>query len=93
MNPKERRRETLALNGFMQDLHHRLLEKLDEGYIGWDCDHDGLEDGTASTFDLKSRLQEAVEDERYIDAAALAGMLWRRQCKDLGQLKQLKELV
>ena len=81
---------------FLETLRKRLHEKADEGYTWWDYDHDGLGDdngrlpSTASTPDLRARLEYALDEEKYIDVVAFASMLWRRQTVDASAAANLK---
>lgn len=84
---------------FIEELRKRLHEKADEGYTGWDYGHEGLDDdngrlpSTASTPDLLNRLERALSVEKFIDVAAFAGMLWRRQVEDYKEAAVLGEKI
>jgi hypothetical protein len=86
---------------FIESLRKRLHEKAEQGYVGWDYGHRGLDDlepdergyTTASTPDLLRRLEMALEDEKFIDVAAFASMLWRRQVVDFEATRALGEKI
>ena len=86
---------------FIEELRKRLHQKAEEGYTGWDYGHEGLDDSepgdrcpaTASTPDMLNRLERALADEKFIDVAAFAGMLWRRQVEDFKEASVLGEKI
>jgi len=93
--------EKKNIDVFIEGLRKRLHEKAEEGYIGWDSGHRGLDNSgtddrapaTASTPDLLNRLESAIDDEKFIDVAAFAGMLWWRQVKDFKEASALGEKI
>ena len=84
---------------FLESLRERLHKKADEGFSGWDRGSHGLGNdngrlpSTASNSDLRARLDYAISKEKYIDAAAFASMLWRRQVDEAQQLSALAEKI
>lgn len=84
---------------FLEALRKRLHKKADEGYTGWDhghrglCDDNGRLPSTASTPDLRARLEQALDEEKYIDVVAFAAMLWRRQTVDASSAANLQEKI
>jgi hypothetical protein len=93
------RDEKKHIDIFLEVLRKRLHEKADKGYTGWDYGHRGLGDdngrcpSTASTHDLELRLASALEDEKYIDVAAFASMLWLRQSEDAAVSAKLAKKI
>jgi hypothetical protein len=84
---------------FLETLRKRLHKKADEGYTGWDYGHRGFGDdngrlpSTASTPDFRARLESALREEKYIDVAAFASMLWKRQVEDAQAAARLQEKI
>ena len=91
--------EKKAIDTFIRVLRERLHQKAEEGYTGWNYGHEGLDDdngrlpSTASTCDLLARLESALTKDEYIDVAAFAAMLWKRQVDDVKNSANLKDKI
>ncbi len=91
--------EKKAIDDFINKLRERLHQKADEGFIGWNYGHEGLNDdngrlpSSVSTYDLVSRLKVSLSKDKYIDVAAFAGMIWKRQVHDFQVTKNLKDKI
>lgn len=80
---EERRKLNTLLAAFSLAMKHQLLQKLDEGWWGWD------EGDRADTEALLDRLIEHVERAKvdyhqWVDVANLAAFLWWR-AQNLGR--------
>jgi hypothetical protein len=88
-----------AVRGFSEDMGNRMIQKLREGYTGWDGTGDnGIKDYEI-TIRIKEKLQKAEITERdYVDIANFAMMgFWLLKKRNppvqyLDVAKQLKDL-
>lgn len=62
-----------AVDEFAYAMRQRLYAKADEGFTGWD------DEEAAPTHRLREMLKLAYREDRWVDVANIAMMLWRRE--------------
>ena len=94
--------EKKRIDIFIEALREKLHQKVDEGYTGWDSSNRDATRGAckannyhapASTSSLMDRLRAAVLGGKYINVAALAGMLWWRIEKEAKEANKALEVA
>lgn len=80
--------ELEAIDLFIEAMRARMHQKAREGYTGWNAADEQIRYECCKANDysvgyeddaIVSRMEEAIEAEKFIDVANFAGMLWWRK--------------